>query len=161
VARAKLRGRDDPPARGRHRELSVDCEQELVEWLVNKAANHRVVDRTELLHECAERFGKSITRGWVDSYITHRLQELFETKSIPQENPRPEVPRVFLEAAIDGFRDHVHNTCAELMFNLEEIAVSEWEDCSERRVIVPSTMRGHTICHTVHRNLKHHPPVNA
>jgi hypothetical protein len=26
VARAELRGYDDPPARGRHRELSADCE---------------------------------------------------------------------------------------------------------------------------------------
>jgi hypothetical protein len=44
-------------------------------------------------------------------------QELFETKSILQENPRLEVPRVFHEAAIDGFRDYVHNACAELVFN--------------------------------------------
>jgi hypothetical protein len=63
VARAELRGYDDPPARGRHRELSADCEQELVEWLAKKAANHRVMNRTELLHECTERFGKSILRG--------------------------------------------------------------------------------------------------
>jgi hypothetical protein len=46
VARAELRGYDDPPARGRHHELSADCHQELVEWLANKAANHRAVNRT-------------------------------------------------------------------------------------------------------------------
>jgi hypothetical protein len=80
---------------------------------------------------------------------------LFETKSIPQESPRLEVPRVFLEAVIDGFRDHVHNACAELVFNLDEIGMTEWEDRSERRVIVPSTMRGQTIYHAVHSNLKH------
>jgi hypothetical protein len=79
----------------------------------------------------------------------------FETKAIPQENPRLEMPRVFLEAAIDGFRDRVHNACAELIFHLDEIGVSEWEDRIERRVIVPSTMKGHRIYHTVHRNLKH------
>jgi hypothetical protein len=57
VARAELRGYDDPPVRGRHYELSADYEQELVEWLADKAANHRAVNRTELLHECTERFG--------------------------------------------------------------------------------------------------------
>jgi hypothetical protein len=41
VARAELRDYDDPPARGRDREPSADCEQELVEWLANKATNHR------------------------------------------------------------------------------------------------------------------------
>jgi hypothetical protein len=65
------------------------------------------------------------------------------------------VPRVFREAAIDGFRDHVHNACAEFVLNLYEIGVSEWEDRSEWRVIVPSTMRGQTSYNAVHRNLKH------
>jgi hypothetical protein len=78
----------------------------------------------------------------------------FETKSIQQENPRLEVTRVFLQAAIDRFRDFVHNACAELVFNVDEISVSEWEDRSERRVVVPSKMRGQTIYHAVHRNLK-------
>jgi hypothetical protein len=51
--------------------------------------------------------------------------------------------------------EHVHNACAELVFNLDEVSVSEREDRSERRVIVPSTMRGQTIPHAVHMNLKH------
>jgi hypothetical protein len=41
------------------------------------------------------------------------------------------------------------------VFNLDEIGVSEWEDRSEWRVIVPSTMIVQTIYHTVHMNLKH------
>jgi hypothetical protein len=75
---------------------------------------------------------ETITRGWVDSFITRHAYKLFETKSIPQENPRLEMPRIFLEAAIDGFRDHVHNACAELVFNLNKIGMNEWEDRSER-----------------------------
>jgi hypothetical protein len=43
VARAELRGYDDPPARGHHHEPSADCEQELVGWLANKAVNHRTI----------------------------------------------------------------------------------------------------------------------
>jgi hypothetical protein len=65
------------------------------------------------------------------------------------------VPRAFLEAAIDGFRDRVYNACAELVFNLDEIGISEWKDRHERRVIVPSAIRGQTIFHGVHRNLKY------
>jgi transposase len=80
VTRAELRGYHDPSAHGRHRELSADCKQELVEWLANKAANHRAVNRTELLHECTERVGKSITRGCVDSLITRHAHELLKPK---------------------------------------------------------------------------------
>jgi hypothetical protein len=66
-----------------------------------------------------------------------------------------EVPRVFGQAGLDGFRDHVHRACAELVFNLDEIEISEWEDRCTRRVIVPSAKKGQTIFRGVHQNLKH------
>jgi hypothetical protein len=78
-----------------------------------------------LLNECIERFGKSITRGWVNSFLIRHGDELFETKNVPHENLRLEVLRDFLEAAIETFLDHVHNVCAELIFNLDEIGISE------------------------------------
>jgi hypothetical protein len=36
-------------------------------------------------------------------------------KSSPQENQRLDVPGIFLEAAIEGVRTHVHNTCAQIV----------------------------------------------
>jgi hypothetical protein len=64
------------------------------------------------------------------------------------------VPRAFLEAGIEGFRDHVHDLCAELVFHVNEIGIGEWEDLTKRRVMVSLTMRGQTIFHGIHRNLK-------
>jgi hypothetical protein len=39
----------------------------------------------------------------VDPFIKRQNEGLFASKSVPQENLRPEVPRVFLEAPIEGF----------------------------------------------------------
>jgi hypothetical protein len=80
---------------------------------------------TELVNECVEMFGKSITQQWVDSFLIRHATEPCDTNSIPQENPRCEVPRDLLEMVIDVFLDHVHNTCVELVFNLGEIVISE------------------------------------
>jgi hypothetical protein len=91
VKGAQLRGYDDPPARGRHHELAADAEQQLVNWISAKAANNVAVNRTELLHERNERFGKSITREWVDFFLTRHAEQHFETKSVPHEDPRLEV----------------------------------------------------------------------
>jgi hypothetical protein len=106
----QLRGYEDPPGRGRHFELEADSEQELIDWIVNKAVNNMAVNKTELLHECNERFGKKITRGWVKSFVKCPCESLFETERIPQEDPRLEVPRIFLEAAREGFQYHVHHS---------------------------------------------------
>jgi hypothetical protein len=63
VTRAKLRGYEDRPGRGRHHEFAIESEQALVDWLTGKATNHMAMNRSELLYECNERFGRSITRG--------------------------------------------------------------------------------------------------
>jgi hypothetical protein len=62
VKRAQLRGYEDPPARRRYHKLAADAGQQLVDWTTAKAANNVAINRTELLHEWNERFGKSITR---------------------------------------------------------------------------------------------------
>jgi hypothetical protein len=45
-------------------------------------------------------------------------------------------------------------SCTELVFNLDEVGISEWEDRTPRKVIVPVSMTDQTIHHGVHRNLK-------
>jgi hypothetical protein len=65
------------------------------------------------------------------------------------------VPQSFLESGIKNIKTHLQNACAELVFNLNEIGISEWEDRIARKVIVPSTMRNETIFHGIHGWLKH------
>jgi hypothetical protein len=69
------------------------------------------------------------------------MPQNFWKRKPPQELQRLEVSRVFFEAAIVRTRTHVHHFCAERVFNLLEIRISEWVDRVERKVIVPSAMR--------------------
>jgi hypothetical protein len=43
----------------------------------------------------------------------------------------------------------------ELVFNLDEVGMSEWEDRQERKVIVPRTMEDQTIHHRESRSVRH------
>jgi hypothetical protein len=55
--------------------------------------------------------------------------------------------RVFLDETIRCLRDHVQGMKFELVFNLDEVGISEWEYRKDRKVIVPKTMDGQTIHH--------------
>jgi hypothetical protein len=44
---------------------------------------------------------------------------------------------------------------AELMFNLNEVGMSEWEDHQEKKVIARATMDGQTIHHRASRSVRH------
>jgi hypothetical protein len=43
----------------------------------------------------------------------------------------------------------------ELVFNLDEIGMSEWDNRKEKKVIIPATMDGQTIHHRASRNVRH------
>jgi hypothetical protein len=83
------------------------------------------------------------------------LQNFSEVKSIPQESPRLEVPRVFLDETVCCLRDYVHVMKSELVFNLDEVGMSEWEDRKQKKMIVSTTMIGEPIHHGVSRSVKH------
>jgi hypothetical protein len=44
---------------------------------------------------------------------------------------------------------------AELVFNLDEVGISDWEDRKTKTVIVPAAMRAQTIHHEISRTVKH------
>jgi hypothetical protein len=80
---------------------------------------------------------------------------LAETKSTPQEDARLEVTRIFLNETVRGRGEYVQGMKAELVFNLDEVGVSEWEDCRDKKVVIPRALSGQTIHHHASRNLKH------
>jgi hypothetical protein len=63
-------------------------------------------------------------------------------KSIPQETPRLEVPRCFLDKTIRCITQFVQGCPIELFVNLDEAGISEWEDWRPKNVIVPLSARG-------------------
>jgi hypothetical protein len=78
-----------------------------------------------------------------------------QTKSVPRVNPRFKVLRVFFEATVDRFRNHIYNALAKFIFNLDEVGISKWEDKVETKVIGPSAIAGQTTFLSVQGNLKH------
>jgi hypothetical protein len=44
---------------------------------------------------------------------------------------------------------------ADLVFNLDEVGISDWEDRKPKKVVVPITMAARNIRHRISRNVKH------
>jgi hypothetical protein len=56
---------------------------------------------------------------------------------------------------IEYFNEHLPDFRPELVFKVDEVGVSEWEDPASRKIIVPVPMTDQTAHHGIHRNLKH------
>jgi hypothetical protein len=72
---------------------------------------------------------------------------LTETKSTPEEDLRLKVPRAFLDEMICCLREYIQEMKSELVFNLDEVGMSEWEDRKDKKVIVRKTIDDQTIPH--------------
>jgi hypothetical protein len=89
---------------------------------------------------------------------------LREIKNTPQEDPRLEVPDIFLDETIHCLLECVQGMKAELVINLNEIGMSEWEDWNDKKVIVAKrwAIRRYIITQTsqdsepIHKRLMRH-----
>jgi hypothetical protein len=60
-----------------------------------------------------------------------------------------------LDQTLACINQFVQGRPTELVFNLDEAGISEWEDRKPKKVIVPKSMGEQTVHHKVNRNLKH------
>jgi hypothetical protein len=95
----------------------------------------------------------------VNSFVFRHSGEVIQTRSTAQEEQRLQVPRAFLERTRRDLNKHVQGCVSELIFNLDEVGISDWDDCKTRRVVLPATMDVRPIHHAVSRNVKHIPVI--
>jgi hypothetical protein len=155
VRRALDNGFDDPKSRGRQLALDAISDANSLEWIKKNAEKNPAVTRTDIKNYCFKVYPFQASRGWVDSFILRHCDELTEKKSSPQEEPRLQVPRIFLNETIRCMNEAVQGSPADLVFNLDEVGISDWEDRKPKKVVVPIIATSHSIHHRVSRNLKH------
>jgi hypothetical protein len=145
---------DEPGQRGKHAALDQDREQQILDWIRQNAEQDTPVTRTEITDHCTAEFKIKFTRGWVNSFVVRHSDEVIETMSAPQEEQRSQVPRAFLERTIQDLHEYVQGCGAELVFNLDEVGISDWEHRKTKKVIALAAMSRQTIHHGVSRNVK-------
>jgi hypothetical protein len=96
-----------------------------------------------------------ISRGLVNSFVLRHPDKTIKTKSVPQEQQRLQVPRMFLQRAVYDLNEHVHGCVDKLVFNPDEVGISDWEDRRTKTVLGPDAMVGQTRYHEISRTLKH------
>jgi hypothetical protein len=86
---------------------------------------------------CTSQVKINFARGWINSFVLRHSQERIQTKSAPHEEQRVQVPSAFLKRTVQGLNDNGQGCVAELVFNLDEVGISDWEDRETEKVIGP------------------------
>jgi hypothetical protein len=100
VKSALAHGLEPPGHRGKHNALDPDREQQILDWIKQNAETNTPVTKKEIKDYCVSKFQIPITRGWVNSFVLRNSDDIIATKSVPQEERRLHVPRVFLDRTV-------------------------------------------------------------
>jgi hypothetical protein len=155
VRRALLRGPGEPIPMGRHAALDLDVESSLVAKLQSAFQRGQPMTNKELLKMVREEHDEHLTKGWVHSFLGRHLDVLQECRSLPLEDARLTVPREQLEEHIKTMKTVLAGKYSELVFNLDEVGSSEWEDRKPKKVIVPQGIPADEVYHSVSRRYRH------
>jgi hypothetical protein len=124
--------------RAPHRPLILTHEQgQILCGLIRNGCNTgNFVPQKELFNSVENMFGKALTYGWLNSFLSRHSQEVKRAIVSPQELPRLQTPRCYLQGYIDLLRVGVPLVPSELTFNLDETDLSDWEERKPKPVLV-------------------------
>jgi hypothetical protein len=97
VQSALAHGLEPPGERGKHHALDHHREQQILDWIQQNAEQSTPVSKTEIKDHCTCQLKVPITRGWVNSFVLRHPDKIIKMKSVPQEQQRLQVRRMFLE----------------------------------------------------------------
>jgi hypothetical protein len=127
LKKALAHGLESPETRHRHLAMSDDSEREIVSWAQTNAAKNKAVTPRDLREHIITHDNLPTTQRWVHSFMRRHLDEFCKAKSVPQEAQRREVPRGFLDETIPCINEFVNGLPTELVFDLDEVGISELE----------------------------------
>jgi hypothetical protein len=154
IRRASDNGFEEPKSRGGHFALDAISDANTLEKIKKNAGKNTAVTRTGIKNYCLKVYKFQVSRGSVDSFILRHSDELTEKQSSPQDEPRLQVPRIFLNETISCMNEAVQGCPADLVFNLDEVGISDWEDRKPKKVVIPMSTTSPSIHHCVSRDLK-------
>jgi hypothetical protein len=137
--------------------IEDDREVDLVAHLVEAFRAGKGMTREELLQMVRQHYDRALMDGWVKAFIGPHLDALKTCRPLPQEDTRLTVSKVELEEHIQTMKVKVHvaGKFSELVFNLDELGSTDWEDRKVKKVIVPADVGKEDVYHAVSRRHRH------
>jgi hypothetical protein len=144
---------------GRPHKLTDDQERELITTILSAASDLNFLTKRAVLDLVEHRYGKLLTYGWMHTFLARHQDEIGLARVHPQEDPRLQIPRCFLEQYLALVQEHVVGVNSRLVYNIDETGCSDWEERGPYDGIVPAALKNRRLHFAVTRKIKHQTMV--
>jgi hypothetical protein len=102
-----------------------------------------------------EEFHVTLTHGWINSFLSRRSADVAKAVVSPHELPRLQIPRRHLDAYINLIKSYIPLVPSELVFNLDETGLSDWEERRPKPVLIRADLANQSLHYPVDRAIRH------
>jgi hypothetical protein len=140
------------------RPLKLDEAQEksVLQFVQYGFTSREYVTQREILSFVEEHFRKTVTYGWLASFLERWEGIVIRTTVVAQEQLRLRIPREYLNDHISLIKEYVPLVPAELICSLDETGLADWEKQNTKPVIIPSHASTSTLHYPIDRAIRHH-----
>jgi hypothetical protein len=150
VAKSLLRGPQYPKAPGRHRAFGQPSEPELATIFLQAFNKGKAMTRRQVRALDHQPYSPNLTKRWLYAFPGRHFDALQICRCLPQEDTCLTVRREHVGAHIKHMKSILAGKLAEVVFNLDEVGSSDWEeDRTPRTLIATRTMPPDDVDHPV------------
>jgi hypothetical protein len=134
------------------RPLALDPHQEadIVRFIRERFGSQNYATQRDVLNYVEERFKKTRTYRWMKRFLDRYKSEMSGVTVTPQEKVKLEVPRCYLEEYLTFIKKIVPTVATEVLFNLDETGLSEWENQNvNQSLFQPKSKNLHCIIQSI------------
>jgi hypothetical protein len=98
---------------------------------------------------------RSVTKGWVGSFVTRHSTEVMVGKAAPLERARFNVVQEYVDSYVEELHTIVQRTPPCLLFNVDECGIDPFVDAKQMKVLAPATCDRSSLVYRVERKPQH------
>ena len=155
IRKILYKSRKNPKDIGRPLKLSNEQEEVILNYIETRTKEGNFITISQMLKFVESEFHIVLSYDWANTFLDRHSDKICKSTVFPQEEPRLQVPRSYLEQYIELLKQIVPLVPAELIFNMDECGNSDWEDKKPKNVIIPKILKDHRLHFPIRRSLKH------
>jgi hypothetical protein len=133
----------------------MNQEDVICAFITSEASRGNFGIQKELLQFIERNFNKTLTYGWIHSFLHRSASHVRRMTILSQKMTRMQIPRSYLGQYIVLMDKSVPLAPAELIFDMDETGLSDWEEHRPKRNLVSSEASDANIHDPVDRRIRH------
>jgi hypothetical protein len=127
----------------------------IVAFIEMRYHNGNFVSQWDILNFIEDNFGKCLTYGWFDSFLSMNAFRFCQMIISPREQTQLQILREFLDQYLTIIKKRIPLVPTDLIFNTDKCEFTDWEKHNKKFVLILYTVQNATRHYPVNHKIRY------